>query len=136
MRSFYGSFCIVRRKLLEARQRQRKRSEKFRGVFQLQIYRINEALLLKIWFLYRDVTGLFQCETTNIKHWHFLFLKGLLGRSYIMTNLNEIYKCEICGNVVQMVHGGKGEACMLRKPYEAYGGKQSGCGKGKACSGS
>jgi superoxide reductase len=26
-----------------------------------------------------------------------------------MTKLNEIYKCEICGNIVEMVHTGAGE---------------------------
>lgn len=26
-----------------------------------------------------------------------------------MTNLNEIYKCNVCGNIVEVVHAGKGE---------------------------
>ena len=25
-----------------------------------------------------------------------------------MTNLNEIYKCEICGNIVEVIHEGNG----------------------------
>ena len=33
-----------------------------------------------------------------------------------MTELNEIYKCEICGNIVQMVHGGPGELVCCGQP--------------------
>lgn len=38
-----------------------------------------------------------------------------------MTELNQIYKCEICGNIVELVHGGAGElvccgASMALKP--------------------
>jgi superoxide reductase len=33
-----------------------------------------------------------------------------------MTELNEIYKCEICGNIVHMVHGGAGELVCCGQP--------------------
>ncbi len=26
-----------------------------------------------------------------------------------MTNLNQVYKCEVCGNIVEVIHAGKGE---------------------------
>ena len=33
-----------------------------------------------------------------------------------MTELNEIYKCEICGNIVQMLHAGPGELVCCGQP--------------------
>ena len=33
-----------------------------------------------------------------------------------MTNLNEIYKCEICGNIVQVLHAGAGELVCCGEP--------------------
>jgi len=33
-----------------------------------------------------------------------------------MTKLMEIYKCEICGNIVEMVHGGAGELVCCGQP--------------------
>ncbi|MFC1568441.1 desulfoferrodoxin [Candidatus Margulisiibacteriota bacterium] len=33
-----------------------------------------------------------------------------------MTQLLEVYKCEICGNIVEMVHGGAGELVCCGKP--------------------
>ena len=33
-----------------------------------------------------------------------------------MTELLEIYKCEICGNIVEMVHGGMGELVCCGQP--------------------
>ncbi len=33
-----------------------------------------------------------------------------------MTKLNEIYKCEICGNIVQMLHAGQGELVCCGQP--------------------
>ena len=33
-----------------------------------------------------------------------------------MTELNEIYKCEKCGNIVAMVHGGPGELICCAEP--------------------
>ena len=33
-----------------------------------------------------------------------------------MTKLNEIYKCEICGNIVELVHTGVGQLVCCGKP--------------------
>jgi superoxide reductase len=33
-----------------------------------------------------------------------------------MTTLNEIYKCEVCGNIVEMVHAADGELVCCGKP--------------------
>lgn len=33
-----------------------------------------------------------------------------------MTELNKIYKCEICGNIVQVLHTGKGELVCCEQP--------------------
>jgi len=35
-----------------------------------------------------------------------------------MTNLNEVYKCEICGNIVVVVHEGAGELVCCGKPMK------------------
>lgn len=35
-----------------------------------------------------------------------------------MTKLNEIYKCNICGNIVEMVHTGAGELVCCGQPME------------------
>lgn len=35
-----------------------------------------------------------------------------------MTKLNEIYRCPICGNVVEMVHAGAGKLVCCGKPME------------------
>lgn len=35
-----------------------------------------------------------------------------------MTELNEIYRCEVCGNVVEMVHGGKGQLVCCGQPMK------------------
>ena len=37
-----------------------------------------------------------------------------------MTEKMQIYKCEICGNIVEMVHGGKGELVCCGKPMALY----------------
>ena len=34
----------------------------------------------------------------------------------MITELNEIYKCEICGNIVHMIHGGAGELVCCGQP--------------------
>lgn len=36
-----------------------------------------------------------------------------------MTELNKIYKCEICGNIVQVLHTGKGELVCCGQPMVA-----------------
>lgn len=35
-----------------------------------------------------------------------------------MTELNEIYKCEVCGNMTEMVHGGKGQLVCCGQPMK------------------
>ena len=35
-----------------------------------------------------------------------------------MTKLNQIYKCNICGNIVEMVHTGAGELVCCGQPME------------------
>lgn len=37
-----------------------------------------------------------------------------------MTKVLEIYKCEICGNIVEMVHDGKGELVCCGQPMKLY----------------
>lgn len=35
-----------------------------------------------------------------------------------MAKLYEIYKCEICGNIVELLHGGKGELVCCGEPMK------------------
>jgi len=35
-----------------------------------------------------------------------------------MTQLNQIYKCEVCGNIVEVVHGGKGALVCCGQPMK------------------
>jgi len=35
-----------------------------------------------------------------------------------MTKLNEIYKCNVCGNIVEMVHAGVGQLVCCGQPME------------------
>lgn len=35
-----------------------------------------------------------------------------------MTELNQIYKCDVCGNIVELVHTGKGQLVCCGKPME------------------
>ena len=37
-----------------------------------------------------------------------------------MTTLLEVYKCEVCGNIVEMVHGGQGELVCCGEPMVRY----------------
>ena len=37
-----------------------------------------------------------------------------------MTSLNEIYKCSVCGNVVEVVHSGVGELVCCGQPMKRY----------------
>ena len=37
-----------------------------------------------------------------------------------MTEKMQVYKCEICGNIVEMLHGGKGELVCCGKPMKLY----------------
>jgi len=35
-----------------------------------------------------------------------------------MTNVNEVYKCNVCGNIVEVLHAGKGELVCCGQPME------------------
>lgn len=35
-----------------------------------------------------------------------------------MTELNQVYKCNVCGNIVEMVHAGEGELVCCGQPME------------------
>ena len=35
-----------------------------------------------------------------------------------MTEKKEVYKCDICGNIVEMLHGGKGELVCCGEPMK------------------
>jgi len=37
-----------------------------------------------------------------------------------MAERNQIYKCELCGNIVEVLHGGKGELVCCGKPMKLY----------------
>lgn len=37
-----------------------------------------------------------------------------------MTELLEIYKCELCGNIVEMLHEGEGEMVCCGKPMKLF----------------
>ena len=43
-----------------------------------------------------------------------------------MIKLNEIYKCNICGNVVEVVHAGAGQLVCCNEPMELLIEKKSG----------
>jgi superoxide reductase len=35
-----------------------------------------------------------------------------------MAKMNEIYKCDICGNIVEVMHGGEGELVCCNEPMK------------------
>jgi len=37
-----------------------------------------------------------------------------------MPELHQIYKCEVCGNIVEVMHGGKGELVCCGKPMKLF----------------
>ncbi len=37
-----------------------------------------------------------------------------------MTERLQIFKCEVCGNIVEMLHGGKGEMICCNQPMKLY----------------
>ena len=37
-----------------------------------------------------------------------------------MTELNQVYKCSICGNIVEMLHAGDGELVCCGQPMELF----------------
>ena len=40
-----------------------------------------------------------------------------------MTELRQIYKCNVCGNIVEVLHTGVGELVCCNQPMELLGGK-------------
>jgi len=48
-----------------------------------------------------------------------------------MTQLNQIYKCNICGNMVEMVHTGAGQLVCCGQPMELLKEKTKDMGKEK-----
>jgi superoxide reductase len=43
-----------------------------------------------------------------------------VGRRAIMTKKLQIYKCEVCGNIVEMLHEGIGELVCCNEPMKLY----------------
>ena len=37
-----------------------------------------------------------------------------------MAEIKEIYKCELCGNIVEVVHGGAGELTCCGQPMNLF----------------
>ncbi|MCU0608019.1 MAG: desulfoferrodoxin FeS4 iron-binding domain-containing protein, partial [Candidatus Edwardsbacteria bacterium] len=37
-----------------------------------------------------------------------------------MAERSQIYKCELCGNIVEVLHGGKGELVCCGKPMRLF----------------
>lgn len=48
-----------------------------------------------------------------------------------MTELNQIYKCNICGNIVEVLHAGVGELVCCGQPMELLKEKTEDVGKEK-----
>lgn len=40
-----------------------------------------------------------------------------------MTQKLQIYKCEVCGNIVEVLHEGEGELLCCGAPHEALSGE-------------
>ncbi len=52
-----------------------------------------------------------------------------------MTALDEVYKCNVCGNIVEMLHVGKGQLVCCGQPMVLFQEKtvaEFECGKGPA----
>lgn len=48
-----------------------------------------------------------------------------------MTKKLQIYKCEVCGNIVEMTHGGEGELVCCGEPMKLFEEKSVDSGKEK-----
>jgi len=48
-----------------------------------------------------------------------------------MTELNQVYKCNVCGNMVVMVHASQGELVCCGQPMELLAEKSEDAGKEK-----
>lgn len=47
---------------------------------------------------------------------HFFKISNLTTKIWLMTQLKQIYKCEICGNIVEVLHAGAGELVCCGQP--------------------
>lgn len=48
-----------------------------------------------------------------------------------MTNVNEVYKCNVCGNIVEVLHAGVGQLVCCGQPMELFKGKTEDEGREK-----
>lgn len=48
-----------------------------------------------------------------------------------MTKKNEVYKCNVCGNIVEVLHAGKGELVCCGKPMQLLKPKNKDAGNEK-----
>jgi len=48
-----------------------------------------------------------------------------------MTKIREVYKCNVCGNIVEVLHAGKGELVCCGQPMELLKEKQQDVGSEK-----
>lgn len=48
--------------------------------------------------------------------WEYSYLTNVMEDS--MTQLNEVYRCEVCGNLVEVVHAGIGELVCCGQPMK------------------
>ena len=48
-----------------------------------------------------------------------------------MTKLNEVYKCAVCGNIVEVLHGGEGMLICCGQPMELLSEKKEDTGSEK-----
>jgi len=48
-----------------------------------------------------------------------------------MTQLNQIYKCAICGNIVEVLHAGSGELVCCKQPMNLLAAKKNDEGQEK-----
>jgi superoxide reductase len=48
-----------------------------------------------------------------------------------MTDLMEVYRCNVCGNMVEMIHGGKGQLVCCGQPMERLDERTVDLGKEK-----
>lgn len=76
-----------------------------------------EDLLILIWTESREKYTLVEA----IDHMGATFENvRLYNGGSIMTKKLEIYKCEICGNIVEMVHAGNGELVCCNQPMKLF----------------
>ena len=60
-----------------------------------------------------------------------IFVPAHTSQTKMATELKQIYKCNVCGNIVEMVHGGAGELVCCGQPMELRQEKTQDEGKEK-----